>query len=78
GEDNRLSTSRAVAALWVLLTAYAVLVLAGRLAFASGAEERDTLIAGLDLARGAGLVTVLAVTCAVAVVVRRVVAVRVQ
>ncbi|RZE95673.1 hypothetical protein [Streptomyces sp. SCA2-2] len=78
GEDNRLSTSRAVAALWVLLTAYAVLVLAGRLAFASGDGERDTLIAGLDLARGAGLVTVLAVTCAVAVVVRRVVAVRVQ
>lgn len=78
GEDNRLSTSRAVAAFWVLLTAYAVLVLAGRLAFASGDGERDTLLAGLDLARGAGLVTVLAVTCAVAVVVRRVVAVRVQ
>jgi hypothetical protein len=77
GDDNRLSTSRAVAAAWVLLVAYAVLVLAGRLAAASGPAERDALIAGLDLARGAGTVTVLAVVCGIAVLVRRVVGLRV-
>ncbi|WP_409470164.1 hypothetical protein [Streptomyces sp. HC307] len=77
GEDNRLSTSRAVAALWVLFVAYAVLVLAGQLAAASAPGERDALIAGLELARGAGVVTVLAVTCAIAVLVRRVVGLRV-
>ncbi len=77
GEDNRLSTSRAVAAAWVLFVAYAVLFLAGRLAAASDPGERDDLIAGLELARGAGVVTVLAVVCAVAVLVRRVVGVRV-
>ncbi|MGW0579243.1 hypothetical protein ACWD25_25500 [Streptomyces sp. NPDC002920] len=77
GEDNRLSTSRAVAAAWVLLVAYAVLVLVGRLAAASGHAERDALISGLDLARGAGVVTVLAVVCGIAVLVRRVVGLRV-
>ncbi|MEV0979204.1 hypothetical protein [Streptomyces sp. NPDC049915] len=77
GEDNRLSTSRAVAACWVLFVAYAVLVPAARLAAASGHRERDALIAGLGLARGAGLVTVLAVVCAIAVLVRRVVGLRV-
>ncbi|MDX3307771.1 hypothetical protein P1S61_01355 [Streptomyces sp. ME08-AFT2] len=77
GEDNRLSTSRAVAAAWVLLVAYAVLVLAGRLAAASGPAERDALMAGLDLGRGAGTVTVLAVVCGIAVLVRRVVGLRV-
>ncbi|AWE51967.1 hypothetical protein [Streptomyces nigra] len=77
GEDNRLSTSRAVAAAWVLFVAYAVLVLAGRLAAASGHAERDALIGGLELRRGAGVVTVLAVVCAIAVLVRRVVGVRV-
>ncbi len=77
GEDNRLSTSRAVAAAWVLFVAYAVLVLVGRLAAASGHPERDALIAGLELGRGAGVVTVLAVVCAIAVLVRRVVGVRV-
>ncbi|MGW2043898.1 hypothetical protein ACWCPF_01775 [Streptomyces sp. NPDC001858] len=77
GEDNRLSTSRAIAAAWVLLVAYAVLVLVGRLAAASGHAERDALIAGLDLARGAGVVTVLAVVCGIAVLVRRVVGLRV-
>ncbi|MFE0451364.1 hypothetical protein ACFW2D_08740 [Streptomyces sp. NPDC058914] len=77
GEDNRLSTSRAIAASWVLLVAYAVLVLVGRLAAASGPAERDALISGLDLARGAGMVTVLAVVCAIAVLVRRVVGLRV-
>ncbi|MFF7732662.1 hypothetical protein [Streptomyces sp. NPDC007984] len=77
GEDNRLSTSRTVAAAWVLFVAYAVLVLAGRLAAASRQRERDALISGLDLARGAGIVTVLAVVCGIAVLVRRVVGLRV-
>ncbi|MBC9725750.1 hypothetical protein [Streptomyces sp. TRM68367] len=77
GEDNRLSTSRTVAAVWVLFVAYAVLVLVGRLAAASRHGERDALIAGLELARGAGVVTVLAVVCGIAVLVRRVVGLRV-
>ncbi|MER5470550.1 hypothetical protein [Streptomyces sp. NPDC002685] len=77
GEDNRLSTSRAVAAGWVLLVVYAVLVLVGQLAAASGHGRRDELIAGLELARGAGVVTVVAVVCGVAVLVRRVVGLRV-
>ncbi|MFJ9565373.1 hypothetical protein ACIRQQ_35720 [Streptomyces fuscichromogenes] len=77
GEDNRMSTSRTVAAAWVLLIAYAVLVLAGRLAAASSPAERDALISGLDLARGAGAVTVLAVVCGIAVLVRRVVGLRI-
>ncbi|MDN3271029.1 hypothetical protein [Streptomyces sp. MA15] len=78
GEDNRLSTSRAVAGAWVLFLAFAVLVLVGRLAAASGPRERDALIDGLELARGAGVVTVLAVVCGIAVLVRRVVGLRVQ
>lgn len=77
GEDNRLSTSRAVAAAWVLLAVFAVLVLALQLAGASDHEDRDALIEGLDLVRSAGVLTVLALVCAVAVVVRRVVTVRV-
>ncbi|MFF1694340.1 hypothetical protein ACFVXC_12025 [Streptomyces sp. NPDC058257] len=77
GEDNRLSTSRAVAACWVLLVVFSVLVLVGELAGASGHRERDELIAGLDLARAVGVVTVLAVVCGVAVLVRRVVGLRV-
>ncbi|MEV8016598.1 hypothetical protein AB0O76_09665 [Streptomyces sp. NPDC086554] len=77
GEDNRLSTSRAVAACWVLLVVFAVLVIAGQLAGASGHRQRDELIAGLELARAAGAVTVLAVVCGVAVLVRRVVGLRV-
>ncbi|MCG7206334.1 hypothetical protein [Streptomyces arenae] len=77
GEDNRMSTSRTVAASWVLLVAYAVLVLAGRLAAASSPADRDALISGLDLARGAGVVTVLAVVSGIAVLVRRVVGLRI-
>lgn len=77
GEDNRLSTSRTVAASWVLLAAFAVLVLALQLAGASDHADRDALIEGLDLVRSAGVLTVLALVCAVAVVVRRVVTVRV-
>jgi hypothetical protein len=77
GEDNRLSTSRAVATAWVLLVVFSVLVLALQLAWASSAADRESLIEGLDLARGAGMLSVLALVCAIAVVVRRVVAVRV-
>ncbi|MEV4337822.1 IPT/TIG domain-containing protein [Streptomyces sp. NPDC049590] len=78
GEDNRISTSRTVAACWVLFVGYAVLLLSFRLAAASGPAERDALIAGLALARGAGTVTVLAVVCAVAVLVRRVAGLRIH
>jgi hypothetical protein len=78
GEDNRISTSRTVAACWVLFVGYAVLLLSFRLAAASGPAERDALIDGLALARGAGTVTVLAVVCAVAVLVRRVVGLRIH
>ncbi|WP_420035172.1 hypothetical protein ACN2WE_24830 [Streptomyces sp. cg28] len=77
GEDNRLSTSRAVAGAVVLLSVYAVLVLAGELAAASGPAHRDALIDGLELTAGAGLLAVLGVVCAVAVLVRRVVGLRV-
>ncbi|MYW20632.1 hypothetical protein GT039_34975 [Streptomyces sp. SID2955] len=77
GEDNRISTSRTVAASWVLFVGYAVLLLAARLAAASDHAERDALISGLDLARGAGMVTVLAVVCGIAVLVRRVVGLRI-
>ncbi|GAX52226.1 hypothetical protein [Streptomyces olivochromogenes] len=77
GDDNRLSTSRAMAAGWVLFVVYAVLVLVGQLAAASAHGKRDDLIAGLELARGAGVVTVVAVVCAIAVLVRRVVGLRV-
>ena len=77
GEDNRLSTSRAMAAGWVLFVVYAVLVLVGQLAAASAHGKRDDLIAGLELARGAGVVTVVAVVCAIAVLVRRTVGLRV-
>ncbi|MEU9285918.1 hypothetical protein AB0D57_14625 [Streptomyces sp. NPDC048275] len=77
GEDNRLSTSRVMAAAWVLFVVYAVLVLVGQLAAASAHGKRDDLIAGLELARGAGAVTVVAVVCGIAVLVRRVVGLRV-
>ncbi|WP_330459364.1 hypothetical protein OIB37_22315 [Streptomyces sp. NBC_00820] len=77
GDDNRMTTSRTVAACWVLFVVYAILLLAGRLAAASDHAERDALISGLDLARGAGVVTVVAVVCGIAVVVRRVVGLRI-
>ncbi|MFI6083097.1 hypothetical protein ACIBBB_19310 [Streptomyces sp. NPDC051217] len=77
GEDNRLSTSRTIASAWVLLVVFAVLVLALQLAGASDNDARDALIAGLELARGVGMLTVVTVVCATAVVVRRVVGVRV-
>ncbi len=78
GEDNRLSTSRAVAACWVLLAVFAVLVLAVEPAGASDPADRDALVAGLELRRCAGVLTVLALTCAVAVLLRHVVGTRVR
>ncbi|QIP88545.1 hypothetical protein GLX30_14815 [Streptomyces sp. Tu 2975] len=78
GEDNRLSTSRSVATAWVLAVCYAVLVLALQQAWSSAPADHDRLAGGLALGRGAGPLTVLALVCAVAVLVRRVVAVRVQ
>jgi hypothetical protein len=78
GEDNRLSTSRTVAGAWVVLAVYDVLVLALELAGRSGSDERRDLIEGLELSRGAGLLTVLALSCAIAVFVSRTVTVRVQ
>ncbi|OEV06832.1 hypothetical protein, partial [Streptomyces nanshensis] len=78
GEDNRLSTSRTVAGTWIVLAVYDVLVLALELAGRSGQAERRDLIEGLELSRGAGLLTVLALSCAIAVYVRRTVTVRVQ
>ncbi|MER6994588.1 hypothetical protein [Streptomyces sp. NPDC000410] len=68
GEDNRLSTSRAVAGAWVLLAVHAVLFQAfqGRGAIAQG-----------GIGGGAALLTVVAAVSLVAVVVRRVVTVRI-
>lgn len=71
GEDNRLSTSRAVAAGWLLLTGYAVLMLAVERAVTSSAS-------GPELAGSAALLTVTGLSCAVAVLARLVVANRVR
>ncbi|RKN46831.1 hypothetical protein [Streptomyces hoynatensis] len=79
GEDNRLSTSRAVAGAWLLLAGYAVLLLALTLAGLGGsAGEREALLSGLDLEHGGGLLTAVGVTCAVTVWVRHTVATRVR
>ncbi|MET9291182.1 hypothetical protein [Streptomyces sp. NPDC003077] len=78
GEDNRLSTSRAVAAVWLLPVGYAVLMSAVRLALAPDARERDALLDDLQLPGPAGVLIVVAMTCGVAVLVRRVVSVRIQ
>ncbi|MCF3961135.1 hypothetical protein [Streptomyces fuscigenes] len=77
GDDNRLSTSRTVASAWLLLAVFAVFVIALQLAGASRHRDRDALVSGLGLGHGAGLLSVLAVVCAIAVVVRRIVAGRV-
>ncbi|MFG2722263.1 hypothetical protein ACGFW5_28840 [Streptomyces sp. NPDC048416] len=78
GDDNRLSTSRAVAAAWVLFAVFATLVLAVRLAVASDPAEREGVLAGLEPARCAALLTVVFLTSSIAVVVRRVVTVRIH
>ncbi|MEU2115353.1 hypothetical protein ABZ567_06815 [Streptomyces sp. NPDC016459] len=70
GEDNRLSTTRAVAAVWLLLLGYTLLFLAG-----VSLLTPDAVAFGL--ARGAGLLTVLALVSAVAVTARLVVSVRI-
>ncbi|MFC6062701.1 hypothetical protein [Streptomyces ochraceiscleroticus] len=76
GADSRLSTSRTVAAAWLLPVVWAVLMFAARLALAPDADERRRLLAGLGLARGAGLLTVVALACAAAAVAARLVSVR--
>ncbi|UNO40344.1 hypothetical protein [Streptomyces sp. MST-110588] len=78
GEDNRLSTSRVVAAAWVLPVVYAVLSAAVELAVTSGTDDRRHILDDLELPHGVRLFSVLAMTCAVAVLVRRVVCVRVH
>ncbi|KUL45576.1 hypothetical protein ADL22_12030 [Streptomyces sp. NRRL F-4489] len=67
GEDRRLSTSRTVAAAWVLAVLYAVLTLAVQLAAAHGPEGRRRLLPGLGLLPAGGLLAMLAIACAVAV-----------
>ena len=62
----------------MLLAVYDVLVLAFELAALPTQSERRSLLAGLELSKGAGLLTVLALSCAIAVFVRRTVTVRVQ
>ncbi|GAA0986543.1 MULTISPECIES: hypothetical protein [Streptomyces violaceusniger group] len=76
GEDNRLSTSRTVAAAWLLIAVFAVLVLGVELAVAPG--DRQRLTDGLALGHTAGLLTVAASTCVAAVLARLVVAARVR
>ncbi|WFB11727.1 hypothetical protein LRS74_19140 [Streptomyces sp. LX-29] len=76
GEDNRLSTSRAVAVGWVLLAVFAVLLLA--VERAADSRRGSAAVDGLDLARSAALLTVVALTCLVAVLARLVVANRVR
>ncbi|MFG2618382.1 hypothetical protein ACGFXC_12225 [Streptomyces sp. NPDC048507] len=78
GEDNRLSTSKAVPAAWLVLTAFAALLPALRLAASAPGPERDALYDGLALGRALPLLAVLALTSGVAVLVRRVVAVRIM
>ncbi|NBE53454.1 hypothetical protein [Streptomyces boluensis] len=78
GEDNRFSTSRAVAAAWLFLTGFAVLLLTGTLALAGTPHARARLLAGLELGPAAALVAVVAAVSSVAVLVRRLVVVRVH
>ncbi|MFG2664226.1 hypothetical protein ACGFY6_08250 [Streptomyces sp. NPDC048387] len=78
GEDNRLSTSKAVPCAWVVLTAFAALLPALRLAASSPGPERDALYQGFALGRALPLLAVVALTSGVAVLVRRVVSVRIM
>ncbi|MFI2373416.1 hypothetical protein [Streptomyces sp. NPDC018833] len=77
GEDHRLSTSRTVAAAWLLVVCGAVLHLGFLMAAASAGARRDRLTEGMGVPAGGGLLCVLALVCAIAVGVRRIVAVRV-
>ncbi|WP_344262831.1 hypothetical protein [Streptomyces sodiiphilus] len=77
GEDNRLSTSRTVAAAWLLMAVYAVLVIAGTLI--GGTAEGDGFASGSEwAAAAAGLPAALALSFAVTVWVRHTVATRVR
>ncbi|MEU9939439.1 hypothetical protein [Streptomyces lavendulae] len=76
-EDNRLSTSKAVPAAWLVLTSFAALLPALRLAASSPGPEREALYDGLSLGRALPLLAVLGLTSGVAVLVRRVVSVRI-
>ncbi|MFD8024486.1 hypothetical protein ACFV6G_29220 [Streptomyces lavendulae] len=78
GEDNRLSTSKAVPAAWLVLTSFAALLPALRLAASSPGPEREALYDGLSLGRALPLLVVLGLTSGVAVLVRRVVSVRIM
>lgn len=78
GEDNRLSTSKAVPSAWVVLTAFAALLPALRLAASAPGPQRQALYEGLALDRALPLLAVVALTSAVAVLVRRVVGVRIM
>ncbi|MFJ8212746.1 hypothetical protein [Streptomyces sp. NPDC096033] len=78
GEDNRLSTSKAVPSAWVVLTAFAALLPALRLAASSPGPERDALYQGFALGRALPLLAVVSLTSGVAVLVRRVVSVRIM
>lgn len=78
GEDNRLSTSRAVAAGWLLFAGVTVLMLALTLAGLGDDGERAALLDGLEPTHSGGLLTAVAVACAVTVWVRHTVATRVR
>ncbi|MEV6315847.1 hypothetical protein [Streptomyces sp. NPDC051776] len=75
GEDNRLSTSRTVAALWTLVSVVSVLVVAAALAVT---DDRARLLDGLRIGRSAGLLAVVALAFVVAVAARVVVTLRVR
>ncbi|SOD61964.1 hypothetical protein SAMN06297387_104134 [Streptomyces zhaozhouensis] len=78
GEDNRLSTSRAVAAGWLLFCGVTVLMLAFTLAGLGDGGERSALLDGLGPTHGGGLLAAVALSCAVTVWVRHTVATRVR
>ncbi|MET9934150.1 MULTISPECIES: hypothetical protein [unclassified Streptomyces] len=78
GEDNRLSTTRAVAAAWLLLLSFSLLFLAARLPALRPPAETATTTAtatatAFGLSRAAGLLTALALVAAVTVTARLVV-----
>ncbi|MFG2195275.1 hypothetical protein [Streptomyces sp. NPDC048639] len=75
GEDNRLSTSRTVAALWTLVAVVSVLVVAVALAVT---DDRARLLDGLRIGRSPGLLAVVALAFLVAVAARIVVTLRVR